>query len=375
MGDDECIIGFGRDLAALQTKLSGKVKERFSTLSASAPYEKTRLEDWSVGDLPEKPSHSTGTPQGYPGLEDDGSGVNLRLWPDPDCAKDQHRLGVARLFRITHPDAVARVESSLFASNAAQPKQRTQHQTSQSRVPAGAGRTRSGDGFGSLANAFGDSPKSSAAKRRPKPSAESPRNDGNPVALPSLSPGDALLLGQLGPDPRRNKDDLVTFILMETLGVPRTEQEWREATKNAISRALDAAARVCGSLEPLLRVAESVVTQLGAELPGHEESMEDAREHCNQLLRPGWILGGEFQNRLIDLRGLELRLTRMKGSPAAKDLAKMSRYREAARDIWAEDTACPCGKCRPGSRRLQQIERDFDARLKEFAQELRGRRR
>jgi hypothetical protein len=78
-----------------------------------------------------------------------------------------------------------------------------------------------------------------------------------------------------------------------------------------------------------------------------------------------------MESQLLNLRGLELRLTRMFGSPAAKDLAKLGRYQDAAGTIWSTEAECECGECEAPAALLEQRRLDADLRLREFAQELR----
>lgn len=65
--------------------------------------EKTGLDRWEIGDLPEMISipGRNGRPWPvYPGLEDAGETVNFRLFTDRRKAETAHRAGVARLFAI-----------------------------------------------------------------------------------------------------------------------------------------------------------------------------------------------------------------------------------------------------------------------------------
>jgi hypothetical protein len=108
---------------------------------------------------------------------------------------------------------------------------------------------------------------------------------------------------------------------------------------------------------------------------GYEESMEDARMHFEQVMMSGWILRGDLALRHLELRGLELRLTRLLGAPAAKDLTKLDRYLEASAEIWEEAATCECGECVVSAAYETQLYRDGDLRLLTFAQEIRAGRR
>jgi len=115
VGDDGEVLGEGRDLAVLQERLAGRLQERFSTVSEDARFQRDRLVNWSVGDLPEAVGLDRHT-SGYPGLFDTGGGyAGLRLWPDRECAKNQHRMGVARLFRTVEQGRVSELEKVLFS--------------------------------------------------------------------------------------------------------------------------------------------------------------------------------------------------------------------------------------------------------------------
>jgi len=66
-------------------------------------WEKTDLVRWEIGDLPEVVSIPCGNGRTwpvYPGLEDAGGTVNLRLYTDRRKAETGHRAGMARLFAI-----------------------------------------------------------------------------------------------------------------------------------------------------------------------------------------------------------------------------------------------------------------------------------
>ncbi|MEZ5329806.1 MAG: DUF3418 domain-containing protein [Verrucomicrobiales bacterium] len=370
-------VGSGRDLAALQKRLAAHVEARFSVLTGKVPVERQRITDWLIGDL----AHSVPLDKhtiGFPGLHDCSDGtVALRLWPDEECARSQHRLGVARLYRLVEGTRIAQLEIILFSppssnNRAAPAPARTVAPKSK---PKGSGGS---DGFGSLANAFGGSiPSSPPPTNRPAPAPEATRTTPKAVhaELPKLTQSQLFLLGSIGRAPRRNRDDLITLIVMAALGEPRTRSAWDSARASASEQLFDIAGRCCASLGRILELAESVANQLDQCDAHYDESIADAREHFDQLLAPGWILNGRLADRITDFQGLELRLTRMKGSPAAKDLAKLDRYRDAAAAIWSERTDCACKQCHPPKQHRELLERDFDARLKEFAQELRGRAR
>lgn len=365
-------VGAGRELTQLQKRLASQVEARFTVLKDKAPVERKQITSWTIGDLAAS-VHLDKHTVGYPGLHDCSDGtVALRLWPDQSCARTQHRLGAARLFRLVEYVRFSQLEKVLFSPSSVKkpaPRPAPVIQKPKSK--------KSSDGFGSLANAFGGALTQPSKPIQPAPPSQ-PAKEIAPKAstsstLAHLSPHQLLLLGSLGREPRRNRDDLLTFIAMEAIGEPRTATDWNTARTTGADALFDIAGRLTASLGRILELAESVSTLLDQCDALYDESVADAREHLDQLLRPGWILSGRLVERITDFQGLELRLTRMKGSPAAKDLAKLDRYRDAAATIWAERVDCSCKQCHPPEQHLKLLERDFDVRLKEFAQELRGR--
>lgn len=66
-----------------------------------------------------------------------------------------------------------------------------------------------------------------------------------------------------------------------------------------------------------------------------------------------------------------MRLTRLFGSPPAKDLAKLERYHAASAAVWSSEAECECGECLLPPAYEAQLEKDADLRLREFARELR----
>ena len=190
-----------------------------------------------------------------------------------------------------------------------------------------------------------------------------------------LNKSQLLLLGQLGPEPRRNRADLLKRVLIEHLGQPRTQAQCESATDTSLSDLLETALRLCGMLGKILTNAETINRLLdrNADNAPYESSLDDGREHLAQLLRPGWLLDGEFSAKLNHFRGLEARLTRTLGSPPAKDLAKLERYHKDSHEIWQTDTSCECGECVTTAAFREQLETDNDLRLTHFAQELRRR--
>ena len=352
IGDKEKILAAGKNLGALQEKLAIDVQARFAEVKQETSYEKNHLKHWNIGDLEDSieiDRHTTG----YPGLHPSAA---LKLYAAKECADHQHRLGVAALYRITEPTRVEDLEKRLFTGNQ-KPAPAPKRQAPKS-VPKR-------DNFNSLAAAFGDGSVGVPPAQSTKPEAPQKRETNH-----SLNKTEILLLSSLGQRPKRNRNDLVTRILTETLGSPRTEPAWNSAVENARAGLADTAAKLCTPLAKILTVAENITKLLADHRPGYEESLEDAQQHLDQLLAPGWLLHNDLHSQLQNLRGLEMRLTRMFGAPPAKDLAKLERYQSAAAEIWSEQAECECGECESPPLLQEQQKHDAKQRLHHFAPEL-----
>lgn len=410
-------LGAGRGLAALREKYAGDVAERFDRI-ARKKFRRERLADWSFGDLPGEVALDRRT-TGWPGLflerREVGGEVGLSLWPAPECAARQHAAGAARLFRLAAPRAFQRLEIAWFESGAKGGSR--QRVSTVAAKGAGAGKMGKGgagaEGFGSLAAAFGET--AAGASRKQQASAGGQANKGPTKStgaatggandeMTSFTPGEVLLLREIGTDPARNRDDFLDLVAREALreAVPgsaggdvgsgrseqraaagglhdplarlRREEDWRTAVADAESSLIPVARSLGSTLSKILEVADRIGNLLGSGESGYEESLEDAREHFAQIFPPGWILRGDLRARLLDLEGLELRLTRMFGSPPAKDLGKLERFRAAAAEIWSDLPECPCGRCFPPPAEEAARAGEADLRLREFAPELRSRR-
>lgn len=355
--DDGKVLGMGRNLGELQDKLASRVKDRFSKVSRRK-FHQEKLGSWSFGDLPEKVELDRHT-FGYPGLYDTGKGfAGLQLWPSAQCAVTQHREGVARLYRTAEAERMKRLESSLFQggqSKAATPAPQQKKQ-----------KEKETDGFGSLAAAFGGAP-----ERKSTPVNAPAKVSKEPAHF--LTSEQIFLLSSIGSDPGRNRSDLLTLVAMRAVGEPRNQSDWETALSGAEGKLFDIALEVCGPLGKILDTVGRIGGMLDTQGGGYEESIADARDHLAMLLTPGWLLLNNVSARLIDFQGLEGRLTRMLGSPPAKDLAKLERYRDSASGVWMNEKPCSCGQCLISQDRVKALDADFDIRLREFAQELRGR--
>lgn len=357
--DSGRIVGASRDLAQLQGKLAGRVKDRFAVV-AKGRFEKAELRTWNFGDLPESVDLDRRT-VGYPRLcLGRGELPAMRLFADPECAAVQHRLGVTLLFQEENRELIDRLRGVLFstrAGTAAPPP------AQKSKVPVAKG----GD-FGSLAAAFGEA---SAPKRETK--APSPLPAAKRPAMSFLTPDEAWLLRNLGAESARNHDDLVVRVVSELIDSPMSRESWVERSETTRELLFEHASSVCGKVASLLVVASRIGPLLDSAEVGYEESLADARDHFAQLLFPGWLLESDLGRLLYDFQGLETRLTRMLGGPPAKDLDKLERYHEQAVGFWTAKGRCECGRCPEAIDKAELAAADNDLRLKIFAPEVRSR--
>jgi hypothetical protein len=282
------------------------------------------------------------------------------LWPCQFCAELQHQLGLAKLYRSVRSERVARLEKEMFAgSNASSAPKATRPTVRKS---------AKSDNFGSLAAAFGQPEKSERAVPQSKPATKKASS-----SLQFLNPGERWMLDHLGAEPDRNRADFFRRITQSFFDEPLTQDDWQKQLAIADESLFEVASEECGRLGKLLAVAETLGSLLNNQEAGYEESIADAHEHFSRLTAPGWILSGPLTWRLIQFQGLETRLTRMFGSPPAKDLEKLDRYHDRAAHIWNEDSTCECGECPDAIRNEALYEKDFDLRLQVFAPEIMAR--
>ncbi len=347
-------LGEGEDLAALQSRLAGKIRDRFTTV-ARGKFERSGLDSWSFGDLPREVQLDRHT-VGYPRLHDSGEKLPaLKMWAEYECSEFHHRVGAAALYRVVEEDRVNRLTAQIFSKDNA-PQQSARMQPK---------RETGNSDFGSLAAAFGSAP--------PRKQVPPPEKQPSSPSRHFLTTGQGWLLGQLGSEPSRNRDDLVRRIISESLGGPLREEEWNQK-RNATNRELfENAQRICEAVAKVLDTAETIGGLLESDEPGYDESIADARNHFADLLAPGWLLAGSLRERLIHFQGLETRITRMFGAPATKDEQKLERYQAEAADLWREGAGCGCGSCPKAVADAGRFAMDFSLRLKHFAPELRGR--
>ena len=357
----KCGKNSSRSLAGLREALADKLEARFSEVSAKK-YREEQVTSWSIGDLPaatQIDAHTTG----IPALYDAGKHAALRLFPEASCADWHHPRGLARLFRLVEPKRVADFEKWINNQKPAPPAPKPK--------PAEK-RQQKDSGFGSLADAFGGA----ALAPAPAESAKTGNRQSGSLQKGGSSFIDFHFLGQIGRHPATNRDDFLTLVIIDSLPrpFPRTATEFGQT-----ANPFDAADRLSNHLSTILESVRVILGLLDSDQPGYAESIADAQIHLDSLLRPGWLAqahSGRLAQLVVEFQGLETRLTRMFGSPPAKDLAKLERFQAAAAELHtAEPRNCNCGVPHPDFAQLAAIEAEADLRLHHFAPELRAKRK
>jgi len=107
-------LGTGRNFAQLRADLGQKAGEQFAELArADAPPEKVTA--WEFGDLEEVMEIRRGSQTliGYPGLVDHVDSVSLEVFDSADRAREAHRAGLRRLFRLQLKEQARHIEKNL----------------------------------------------------------------------------------------------------------------------------------------------------------------------------------------------------------------------------------------------------------------------
>jgi len=113
-------LGMGRNLAVLRSELGEVARTRFQQVAAaggtqapSAPSQP--ITDWDFGELPpQRQVRSDGqTLVAYPALVDQGDHCVLSVFDDPLVARERHREGMRRLFRLQLRQQIQFLERSL----------------------------------------------------------------------------------------------------------------------------------------------------------------------------------------------------------------------------------------------------------------------
>lgn len=110
-------LGMGRDWNLLKKQLGSAAQLTFR--SGSPGIEKEGIKQWDFGDLPETLTFSKEGRQltGYPGLEDHGDSIAIKLFDTPEAAAIAHRKGVCRLMRFELKEQVKQLEKGLPGFN------------------------------------------------------------------------------------------------------------------------------------------------------------------------------------------------------------------------------------------------------------------
>ena len=111
--DDGDEVAAGKDLAALQERLRGRLRETLS--QAAAGIEQSDLLDWTIGDLPRSVTTTRAghTVTGYPALRDAGASVSVQVLESAAAQAVAMRSGTRRLVRLTIASPLAAVVRGL----------------------------------------------------------------------------------------------------------------------------------------------------------------------------------------------------------------------------------------------------------------------
>ncbi len=107
-------LAIGRDVGELRAKLGAAAQSALRS-QATGGLEREGITTWDFGDLPEQVElrHAGHTLLAYPGLEDCGASVALRLFDSPDKASRATRRGLVRLFRLELREPLRYLEKNL----------------------------------------------------------------------------------------------------------------------------------------------------------------------------------------------------------------------------------------------------------------------
>ena len=107
-------LAMGRNLAQLRAELGEKAGEQFASIAKTA-VALAGLTSWSFDDLDELTEVKRGsqTLRGYPGLVDGGTSVALEIFDSPDAARNQHRIGLRRLFMLEFREQAKHLERNI----------------------------------------------------------------------------------------------------------------------------------------------------------------------------------------------------------------------------------------------------------------------
>jgi len=112
-------LAMGRSLPQLRAELGSQAQKSFQAVAERdvtvAPELQERITDWDFGELPELLEIRRGgqTLVGFPALVDRGDRCALEIFDDPQQAREKHRDGLRRLFRLQLKEQVKFIEKSL----------------------------------------------------------------------------------------------------------------------------------------------------------------------------------------------------------------------------------------------------------------------
>ncbi|MBA3907043.1 MAG: ATP-dependent RNA helicase HrpA, partial [Pseudonocardiales bacterium] len=106
-------VARGTDLASLRRELAPQVRAELA--AAGAELERTGLTTWTIGELPREIGVRRGNHvvNGYPGLVDRGTSVDVRVFPAAEERDAAHGRGVRRLLLLDTPSPARQVQRGL----------------------------------------------------------------------------------------------------------------------------------------------------------------------------------------------------------------------------------------------------------------------
>jgi len=112
-------LEMGRNLAQLRAELGQKAGDQFAEL-ARADARSEKVTAWKFGDLEEVMEVRRGSQTliGYPGLVDHGDSVSFEIFDSAEKAREAHRPGLRRLFRLQLKEQARHIEKNLPGSQA-----------------------------------------------------------------------------------------------------------------------------------------------------------------------------------------------------------------------------------------------------------------
>ncbi|MCW9089665.1 MAG: ATP-dependent RNA helicase HrpA, partial [Gammaproteobacteria bacterium] len=108
------VIDEGRELAALQGNMAGKVRQSLHT-PAESEWERGGIKEWDVEALPESVQlerHGLKV-NAFPAYSDEGKDVSLKLFESHEAAEAEQRRGVMRLFMLANQDKIKYLKKNL----------------------------------------------------------------------------------------------------------------------------------------------------------------------------------------------------------------------------------------------------------------------